>query len=169
MLLGLPTVVVSWGVKHFPFARCLPGLNGLSGDMEELRNEREENDFLAVAASLGMMDDSDVEKGREKERKRPKPEYDPSNSKFGSWFGGLVVGTPMSNDRESAADEDDVLVRLSQRVEERRVELGLEPEDKESELSSILGDGRGENDTEPDVQSSNDDALKRVRRRRKVK
>jgi hypothetical protein len=75
----------------------------------------------------------------------------------------------MSYDRESAADEDDVLVRLSQRVEERRVELGLEPEDKESELSSILGDGRGENDTEPDVKSSNDDALKRVRRRRKAK
>jgi len=136
--------------------------------MEELRNEREENDFLAVAASLGMMDDTDVEKGREKERKRPKPEYDPSNSKFGSWFGGLVVGTPMSNDRESAADEDDVLVRLSQRVEERRVELGLEPEHKASVLSSILGDGRGE-ETESDVQSSNDDAPKRVRRRRKAK
>eukprot|EP00613_Pedinella_sp_CCMP2098_P000624 CAMPEP_0171622608 /NCGR_PEP_ID=MMETSP0990-20121206/17364_1 /TAXON_ID=483369 /ORGANISM="non described non described, Strain CCMP2098" /LENGTH=172 /DNA_ID=CAMNT_0012188477 /DNA_START=213 /DNA_END=732 /DNA_ORIENTATION=+ len=96
--------------------------------MEELRNSREENDFLAVASTLGLVTEDDVTKGREAERKREKPEYDPSNSKFGSWMGGLTVGTPMSNEQEF--DEDDVLVRLARRVEERRVELGLESVDE---------------------------------------
>jgi len=139
----------------------------MSGDMEELRNSREENDFLAVASTLGLVTEDDITKGREAERKREKPEYDPSNSKFGSWMGGLTVGTPMSNEQEF--NEDDVLVRLARRVEERRVELGLESVDEKLDDGEKLVPGTTA-ETSGEGPNSNDkqDPQRTRKRRRKV-
>ena len=63
---------------------------GLDEDMAELRREAEENDFLAIAQGLGIVDEKEVEEGREAERKRAKKEYDPRDSKFSGWMGGKI-------------------------------------------------------------------------------
>lgn len=94
-----------------------------AGDIDDLRRQREENDFLAIAQGLGIVDDQAVEAGREVERKKERKPVS-SNSKFGDWMGGLMVGTPFSN--EAAEDEDDLLTQLAKRVEERRSEQAAE-------------------------------------------
>jgi hypothetical protein len=78
---------------------------------------------LAIAQGLGIVDNQAVEEGRELERKKERKPVS-SNSKFGDWMGGLMVGTPFSN--EAAEDDDDLLVQLARRVEERRNEQAAE-------------------------------------------
>jgi len=135
---------------------------GLDEDMAELRREAEENDFLAIAQGLGIVDEKEVEEGREAERKRAKKEYDPRDSKFSGWMGGLMVGTPFSEERESVEDEDDILVRLAKRVEERRAELsGVGQEG--AELSGV-GQEEGAQQEDQDVAFSS--IAKRVAERR---
>lgn len=93
---------------------------GIPGDIDDLRRDREENDFLAVAQGLGLVNDKDVERGRELERQKDRKPVG-SSSKFGDWMGGLMVGTPFSPEAVDEED-DDLLVRLARRMEERRDE-----------------------------------------------
>jgi len=129
---------------HRPLVQMLS--NPMERDREELRAMREENDFLAFAQGSGLINEDEAGRMREAERRREKDEYDPSTSKFGSWMGGLMVGTPFSPEAGSEAgiedndDDADVLVKLARRVEERRAELGV----VESESSSEDGSGSWE-------------------------
>jgi hypothetical protein len=70
------------------------------------------------------VNDKDVERGRELERQKDRKPV-ASSSKFGDWMGGLMVGTPFSPEAVDE-DQDDLLVRLAKRMEERRDEQAAE-------------------------------------------
>ena len=135
---------------------------GFERDMDELRRDREENDFLAIATSMGVMSEADAASAREEDRLRDK-KREPGGSKFGDWMGGMLVGTPFSAEKAADEyDEDDILVKLARRVEERREELATE------EISAKPQDSIETNKDQPVDRAIAEPTTRKVRRRRKV-
>ncbi|KAJ1458347.1 hypothetical protein M885DRAFT_562090 [Pelagophyceae sp. CCMP2097] len=90
-----------------------------------LRRKRDDNDFLAVEKERALQ-------AKNMAPARAVTDYDIAQSKFGGWVGGFLVGTPMSDERPT--DEEDFASRLSKRVEERRLELGMDQHDSTRNL-----------------------------------
>ena len=123
-----------------PRPSTLVVVRGVPDDMEDLRKDREENDFLgislsaatttaitatatatttttpppppppppppsppppppppAIAQAMGIVDEQDVEEGREKKRlKEEQDGKEVSTGRFGGFLGGLTIGTPLA-------------------------------------------------------------------------
>ena len=107
---------------------------------------KEQNDFLAIAGKMGLVPEEDMEAERTKARAAEEVQRSkPKSSKFDEWVGGLMAGTGQGIDAEDRRnrgeeeDENDVLVRLARRVEERRAELAGEPVAEDNRPSPNLG------------------------------
>ena len=130
---------------------------------------KEQSDFLAIAREMNIVKDEDMAAEREKARAAEEAQraLGPKGSKFDEWMGGLMAGTGQGIDKDDRMargeeeDEDDILVRLARRVEERRAELEAGGSGSAAaELAAAKADSVGEDWTAPAAaaDSGSDDA-----------
>uniref|UniRef100_A0A7S2DSJ5 Uncharacterized protein n=1 Tax=Octactis speculum TaxID=3111310 RepID=A0A7S2DSJ5_9STRA len=85
----------------------------------DIEDRRKENDFLAIAAQMGMISEQEATVGRDEaaanlKDKVPSP---PQQGRVGQWFGEFLVGTPLS--QENVGDDGETLVdRFVSRMDE---------------------------------------------------
>ena len=96
---GLALPPTTNALVHPPCLATRTSLFGMKEDMDRIKQKREDNDFLSIAASMGLANETNFVSERERLRtldaKNPKSEYY-EDSEFQAWARDLVAGTPMA-------------------------------------------------------------------------